>query len=452
MSAAERQRRGLASYRDLLAKAQEAARHEPAPDAGAAISAAEQSLQGLYDRYAAVADGLKTPDAYAAHKDLFGATLIELVGQETALAKLYGYESAPAWKYAEHLGLSAAAVRDLLEQMEQSGQVLKDYQAVRARQVAAVTGRPIVHSQDMALSSGFTPQPLDIATVRATILKALAPLGPDYVGQFGWLMDPANGAIDLSGGAHRYHGGFSQGFPGVPVMLYVGGFDGSFAKMSTIIHEGGHALQRKYMAGVSPYAAEIPKFLAEAVAIFNELLLLDEQEQSSDTPAESVFYQEKFLDKLAHEIFTSAEEGALEQGLYDGVAAGRITDAAAIDALNGAILDRFDRFAADEPALAGNWMKKDLLYEDPLYLVNYLYAALLACRFHAMSEADPQGFRTRYLALLKQGYDGPGDDVLRRTMGFGLDTGALLGDALTLMRERTQKLEIAYRTLPHPPQ
>jgi oligoendopeptidase F len=360
-----------------------------------------------------VTSGLKTPDDYDAHKELLGATLIDVVREETALAKLYGYASAPEWKYAERLGVSEAMVRDLLDRMDRSGQVLKDYQSVRA-------------------PGDFKPEVMDIEGVRATILKALAPLGPDYTGQFAWLMDPANGAIDLAGGASRYRGGFSQGFPGVPVMLYVGGFDGGFAKMSTIIHEGGHALHRKYMGGVSPYAAEAPKFLAEAVAIFNELLLLDEREKDSRSPAEVVFYQEKFLDKLVHEVFTSAEEGTLEQGLYEGVAAGTITDAAGIDALK-----------------SGNWMKKDLLYEDPLYLVNYLYAALVACRFHAMSEADPEGFRIRYLALLKQGYDSSGDAALRRTMGFGLDAEALLGDALALMSERTGKLEAAYRTLPH---
>jgi oligoendopeptidase F len=199
------------------------------------------------------------------------------------------------------------------------------------------------------------------------------------------------------------------------------------------------------MCGVSPYAAEAPKFVAEAAAIFNELLLLDERERDSNSPAERVYYQEKFLDKLSHEIFTSAEEGLLEQGLYEGIAAGTITDSAGIDALNGAILNRF---AVDGASQAGNWMKKGLLYEDPLYLLNYLYAALVACRFHAMSEADPEGFRTRYLALLQQGYDTPSDEALRRTMGFGLDAGALLDDALRLMSERTQKLSAAYLTVP----
>lgn len=409
MSAADQQRHGLAPYRGLIAKAQDAARHEPGPAARAAAAALGE---GLYERYETVVGGLKTPEDYQQHKELLGATLIDVVREETALAKLHGYDTAPAWKYAERLGVTESSVHDLLDRMGQSGQVLKDYQAVRA-------------------PHGFTPEPMEIGQVRATILKALAPLGPDYSGQFAWLMDPANGAIDLAGGGTRYRGGFSQGFPGVPVMLYVGGFDGSFAKMSTIIHEGGHALHRKYMGGVSPYAAEAPKFLAEAAAIFNELLLLDERIRDAASPAENVYYQEKFLDKLAHEIFTSAEEGLLEQGLYDGIPAGKITDAAGIDALNS------------------NWMKKGLLYEDPLYLVNYLYAALVACRFHAMSEADPEGFRVRYLTLLQQGFDTPDDAALRKTMGFGLDAGALLDDALRLMSERTKALEAAYHTLPN---
>jgi oligoendopeptidase F len=462
-------RHGLSPYRTLIARAAEAARHAPAPGSEAAIAAlADPQLVALYERYDSVVRGALDPlkdraalardpdparrragadaieQAYAAHREVLAATLIDVARQETAIAKLRGYASAPERFYAERLGLDEAAVRALLERVGQAGGQLKAYQALRAQRVERQTGLGEAHSWDMALSSGYEPPTRTFEESRALILQALQPLGPAYDQEFAWLLDPAQGALDLAGGANRYRGGFSLGFPGVPAMLYVGGFDGGFAKISVVIHEGGHAVQRKLMGEASPYYANVPKSLAEAFALLNELLLIDRLEADASSPEERLFYQEKFLDKLAHEVFTSAEEGAFEQALYDGVAAGKVATADDLDRLNGDILVRYDIFAEREPALRANWMKKDLLYEDPLYLINYLYAALVACKLYDLAHADPADFPRRYLALLQEGYDAPADTLLRRTLGFGLDPAQLLDGALRLMRERTAKLADTY--------
>jgi oligoendopeptidase F len=353
----------------------------------------EPMLRALYDRYDAVtraftlppAGAARDPDravrraaveaadkAYADHAELFAATLIDIARQENAIATLYGYDSAPARFYALHIGVSEDQVRELLGRLSRRGFVLKDYQAIRAKRVASRTGIEEPRSWDMGLSNDFTPPPSNFQRSREVILKALEPLGPDYVSQFAWLLDPANGALDLPEGQNRYRGGFSLGFPSVPVMLYVGGYDASPAKNATVIHEGGHAIQRKYLDAVSPYYVSGPRFLFEASAIFNEMLLLDEEEREASSPAEKIYFQERFLDKLAHEVFTSAEEGAFELGLYSDVAAGRIADARDLDALNGRIIGDYELFSAAEPGMKGGWMKKKLMFEDPLYLINYL--------------------------------------------------------------------------------
>ncbi len=43
------------------------------------------------------------------------------------------------------------------------------------------------------------------------------------------------------------------------------------------------------------------------------------------------------------------------------------------------------------------------MYEDPLYLANYLYAGLIAVQLFAQDQQDPEGFRERYLAVLGEG-------------------------------------------------
>ena len=52
------------------------------------------------------------------------------------------------------------------------------------------------------------------------------------------------------------------------------------------------------------------------------------------------------------------------------------------------------------------WMRKSLLFEDPLYLVNYLYAAVVAVALYDRVQTDP-GFAAKYEALLRRGFDAP---------------------------------------------
>ena len=55
------------------------------------------------------------------------------------------------------------------------------------------------------------------------------------------------------------------------------------------------------------------------------------------------------IDDIGFQIFTSAEEGALEQAIYDGVTAGRIGNASDLDALTQTIFSAYDIRSASEP-------------------------------------------------------------------------------------------------------
>jgi len=411
-----------------------------------------QKLSSLPDRSLREAAFRARMEAYQPHREMIAATLLDMVRMETAVAKARKYPTAPARKYASRLQLSEEQVKAMLHSVQQHSAVLQQYQRVRAARVAELTGIQDVHSWDMGMSSGYAPKSLSFEETQKLILHAVAPLGSEYVAQFAWLMTPANGALDVAGGTRRQPGGFSAGYSGVPVSLYADRFNGDLDSIDTLIHEGGHAIHRKLMndAGVSPYYASGPNFLFEAYAIFNELLLWHELEKQSATPQEKAYYQERLLDDVTFQVFTSAEEGTFEQGLYDGVAAGTIRNADDIDKLNGEILGRYELFAPQESLLRLNWMGKRLLFEDPLYLVSYLYAGLVACKLYEMSEADPKEFPKRYEALLREGFDAPPNELIRKNMGFSLDGDSLLDGALKFVETHTAQLQQAYADIGKP--
>jgi oligoendopeptidase F len=95
-------------------------------------------------------------------------------------------------------------------------------------------------------------------------------------------------------------------------------------------------------------------------------------------------------------------------------------------------------------------MGKLQLFRDPLNLVNYLYAGLVACKLYEMSEADPTDFQKRYAALLREGFDAPANDLIQKNMGFSLDGDSLLDGALKLVETQTSQLQQTYMAIGNP--
>jgi oligoendopeptidase F len=252
--------------------------------------------------------------------------------------------------------------------------------------------------------------------------------------------------MEIAGGPNRVSEYTSVGFVGVPESLYMKNYNGTLGDISRLIHEGGHAIHEQLMSDnqIVPSYKYGPSIMYEAYAMFNELLLLDALEKQEKTNTGKAFYTKQFLDKLSHEIFTSAEEGAFEQGVYDGVAGGSINTREDVDKLYAGIMNKYDSYFPTEPLRQSEWINKRLVFDDPLYNVNYLYAILVSCKLYQQQHADPKAFAVKYTALLKNGFDAPADDLLKKFMGFSLDSGSLLKDALGLMKDKTGKLEGLY--------
>lgn len=379
---------------------------------------------------------------YNRHAELFAATLIDITREKNALAVSHNYYNAPAEYYGERVQLSEDSVRQLFEKVAANAQVLKDYQSLQQQLVRQTINTDTVHSWDIGLISAYHWQPLAFADVRKLVNNALAPLGEDYQQHFAKLLDPANGLLDIAYTDNRAGGGNSYGHTGTPIGLFMQRFDGGLRNTSTLIHEGGHAVHRQLMSEnhVMPSYFSGPNFMFEAYAMFNELLLLDELEKQATTKDAKAYYTRQFADKLAREIFTSAEEGAFEQGLYDGVAARKINGLKDINTLYSGIMSRYDRYFPTEPERQSEWINKSLVFEDPLYNANYLFAMLVTCKLYQQHLNDPKHFAQNYNALLSHGFDRPVKELLKKYMGIDLNYSDLLNDALTLMRNKTTQL------------
>jgi oligoendopeptidase F len=367
-------------------------------------------------------DQLDARKQTAADRDLYAFALMHLAREGNAAAKATGYADAATAVYALSQ-LTKADVTRLLEDVAAQADRYKRYEAIRAN-------RPRSESPRYTFEEA-----------RVILPRALAPLGAAYTAELSKLLDPAAGRIDIGPGEHRRRGGFSKGFSNFPSVFYMQAFTGAYNDLRIVTHESTHAVQRQLQAaaGLPPVYLDGAKYLFEACAIFNELVLPEYLAGQTSDPAQRRFFLEQFLDsKGIAVVFTAAAEAAIEQAVYDGVANGTIRGADDLDALNARIAARY----SSAPRV--QWTGIRLMYDDPFYDVNYVVAGLVALRMYARYKSDPAHFLPGYTALLANGFTAPADELLRRFTGIDIRDPDFVADALQSVQPKIDELERLY--------
>jgi oligoendopeptidase F len=384
----------------------------------------------LYDKLRA------QPQVTSFQRDLYAFTLLRLASARTRMAQLRHFPDAASEVYFKSYW-TRTEVDGLVEKIAQQAGIYKRYQVVRADQLKRISNP----DQSTPKLPRYT-----INEANEIIRNALKPLGPDYSRELAALLDPANGRMDIVPGDHRKRGGFSKGFIGTDSVFYSVGFAGSYNDLRILTHESTHAVHRQLMNRnqVLPAYAEGPHYLFEAFAIFNEFLLPDYLYNHETDRRRKQFYLEQFLAGKGTAMFAVAPEVAFEHAVYEGVGKGTIKNADDLDALAKQIYSRYS-IAANSDELKTRWMTITLMYEDPFYDINYIYGALLALNFYEMYSRDPEQFVSRYLSLMKNGFDAPPKVLLKRFLDLDLDGPRLITNAVRVVEEKITLLEKSYQ-------
>jgi oligoendopeptidase F len=384
--------------------------------------------------------------AFASQRDLYAFALIRLATARNALARLRHYEDAASQAYFDRYW-EKRDVAGLLRRVTRHADVYKRYQRLRADHVKKTMNLDEAKIWDLsAYPPSAEPPRFTIGQATRILLESTALLGPDYRRELAALLDPAQGRLDIVPGPHRRTGGFSKGFAGTDSVFFTGGFAGSYNDVRVLAHESTHAVQRQLMNRnhVLPAYFFGPNYLAESLAIFNELRLADFLFAHEIDPERKRFFLEVFLEGKGMVAFVAAPEAELEQAVYEGVAAGTVRNADDLDTLTKEIFGRYSIWPAKHEELQGEWMLVPLMYEDPFYDVNYVYGAIVGLRLFEMSEQDPASFATRFVALMRNGYDAPPSVLLKRYFDIDLDDPRLVEGGVRLLEQKLILLQRAY--------
>jgi len=383
-------------------------------------------------------------DGFASQRDALAFALIHTVTAQDSLAKVHHYPDAPSRKYSS-MYLDPVQARRLLDSMAQHGDIARRFEKIRAADFQRAYGSPMQAWDLSAPLPGMVLPITSLGDAPNIFHEAFAGFGGEYQKAFDALLDPANGRADvLPGGApDRYTGGFSIGFTQSTSILFFGRYDGTVKDLSVIAHEGGHATHRTLMTAnaVRPIYADGPSFLFESFAAFNELVLADYMAEHSTDPRLRRFYREQWMSIKGLDAFYGAQDALLEQRIYDGVSSGKVKGADDLDELTKEVDGNFSVFPSTTPELHNRWAAVSLMYEDPLYDVNYVYGGLLALKYYKLYTANREQFVPRYFALLKNGFDAPPATLLERFLDIDLFGDSLQADGIELLNRRLDQLE-----------
>jgi oligoendopeptidase F len=115
---------------------------------------------------------------------------------------------------------------------------------------------------------------------------------------------------------------------------------------------------------------------------------------------------------------------------------------AQIDEIYRAAIAPYEIWPMSDIGASRLWMRKSLLFDDPLYLVNYLYATVVAAALYDKAQRDPN-FVEKYNELLRHGFTNDANQLLN-TVGIDLNDTSLVEGAIDLFRSTTDQLRAAY--------
>jgi oligoendopeptidase F len=393
------------------------------------------AIAGLPDT-ALRAEGIRRLWAgYAQHRDLYAMALTGTVRAKNGLARIRGYRDAPDEAYQKAY-LSAEEVHALLDRVRPAARVYLSFQRASARIASEPRPAP--------LAGGRTPIKFTMSQAVEEIRSALAPLGNDeYAGELAALLDSTSGRVDVAGGANRAGGGGANGYPGIPSAIYLEHFGESYPDLSRLAHESAHAVENQlvHLHRVPAVYARGAPYLSEAYALFTELVVANALYEKVTTPRLKRFYLGQFLNK-AMEVFHGAQDADLEQSIYDGAdAGGGLIGADGLDSLTRRVDTAYSIYGETAPEVRARWITARLLYEDPLYLFNYMYSGLLSLKLFESYQRDPAAFGARYVALLSSGYRAAPAVAVRQAFGIDLDDPHLLDEATAFLESRLRLYE-----------
>ena len=372
--------------------------------------------------------------AYLKQKNTLAATYAASVKSDVFFASARKYDSARAMAlYDDNIPLSV--YDNLIETVHANLHLMHRYVALRKK----LLGLDEVHMYDL-----YAPLVEDVDAkitfeeAKETVLKALAPLGEDYVNKVKEGFE--NRWIDVYENQGKRSGAYSAGAYGChPYVLL--NYNGTLDDMFTLAHEMGHAMHSNYSNEAQPYIyAGYKIFVAEVASTCNEILLMEYLLKNTTDKKERAYLLNHYLDSFKGTVYRQtqfAEYEMLTNKMYEE------GESLTADNLSSTYLELNKKYygsdIVSDEQIAYEWAKIPHFYYN-FYVYQYAtsYCAAFSVAHKILEEGAPAV--ERYKKFLSGGCSMAPVELLK-IAGVNLETPAPIQDALNAFGEIIKEME-----------
>jgi oligoendopeptidase F len=290
----------------------------------------------------------------------------------------------------------------------------------------------------------YTPMIADAAKkisfeeAKETVLKALAPLGEEYVAKVKEGFESR--WIDVYENEGKRSGAYSAGAYGSHPYVLLNHND-TLDNMFTLAHEMGHAMHSNYSNEAQPYIyAGYKIFVAEVASTCNEILLMEYLLKNTTDKKERAYLLNHYLDSFKGTVYRQtqfAEYEMLTNKMYeDG-------ESLTADNLSSVYLELNKKYYGSDiisdEQIAYEWARIPHFYYN-FYVYQYAtsYCAAFSVAHKILEEGTPAV--ERYKKFLSGGCSMAPVELLK-IAGVNLETPAPIQDALNAFGEIIKEME-----------
>lgn len=270
------------------------------------------------------------------------------------------------------------------------------------------------------------------------MLRALAPLGEDYLGVVRRAIDER--WYDVYETPGKASGAYSSGGRGLTPLILLN-YQGTLDDIFTLAHETGHSLHIHLASEAQPGRyAQYEMFVAEVASTTNECLLLRYLLDNAQDTAERAHLLNHLCEQFRGTLFRQTLFAEFERDVNEASARGKGMGADALSERYAQLNELYYGSAVTlDDEIAHEWERIPHFYYN--YYV-YVYATSFAAAV-ALSKRILTGdatARDRYLAFLASGSSKPPIELLA---GAGVDmaSGAVVDEALGTFSQTVDELE-----------
>ena len=359
---------------------------------------------------------------------------LNTVKQDTKIAKLRNYKSSLEKAVIDDEA-TVKVYETLLKTINEHIGINHEYTSLKKK----LLNLPDIHMYDMSINPfNQTDTTMDIEDAEELVLKALAPLGTEYVNK---LKEAFNSNwMDAYLSPNKRGGAYNMPVYGVhPYVLL--NYTGTNFDVSSIAHEFGHAMHSYYSdKNQNVLEHSYTLLLAEIASTVNEILLAQYRLENSTDKQEKIALLYDRIETVKSTLFTQAMFAEFEQEVHSRIENEEILNAEKLGNIyvnlcrkyygEDLVIDEYNKY---------NWTRVHHFFRC-FYV--YKYATGISCAIDIASRilAGEEGLVEKYINMLKMGGSKKSLDILK-TVGIDLEDSGTYENALKFYKNDIEKLE-----------